>query len=122
MCEDQLWEAVTGSPPFLLASRISRLGPRWPDPGVWSDVPRLPQRAWPREGTRPGISERVWVWCPSQQRGCVPGVLQDGCPWEALVVSLPGFDLITLVGGWCVSGLGRWDNGRSTATVRGEGK
>ena len=28
MWEDQLWEAVTGSPPFLLASRISCLGPR----------------------------------------------------------------------------------------------
>lgn len=51
--------------------------------------------------------------CLASRRTDVPG---------KLVVSLPGFDLITLVGGWCVSGLGRWDNGRSTATVRGDGK
>lgn len=93
-----------------------QLVPRSGSPGgVWSDRPGLPHRVRPREGAWPGIPERVWVWCPSQHGVCVPGISQEGRPWEGLEVSLPGFDLISLVTGWRVLGVGRRDNGGNTA-------
>ena len=83
--------------------------------GVCPEHPGLLHRVRPQEGAWPGIPERVWVWCPSQQRVCVLGISQEGHAWEGLEVSLPDFDLISLVRAWRVLAVGRRNNGGNTA-------